>query len=80
MTNSKINLFTWNDIVIIKSYAPPNYFPGNIAVICGMEKVKSEELSSLYNIEFGNWLYTIEFGDGSSIEIPEKYLEKYQSE
>ena len=79
MTDNGINLFKWNDLVMIKSYAPPFYFPGKIAVICGMEKIKSEKLSSLYNIKFGEWLYTIEFGDGSSIEIPEKYLENIKN-
>lgn len=74
----KINLFTWNELVIVKSQALSCYFPGKVAVICGMEKIKSEELSSLYAIKFGEWLYTIEFEDGSSIEIPEKYLENYQ--
>ena len=42
-----------------------------------MEQVKSEKLSNEFNIHIGDWLYTIEFGDDSSIEIPESYLEKY---
>lgn len=77
MTSNKINSFTWNDLVVIKANVPLSYFPGKMAVICGMEQVKSEKLSNKFNIKIGDWLYTVEFGDGSSIEIPEAYLEKY---
>ena len=78
MTDSKTNLFTWNDLVLIKLNAPLRYSPGKLAVICGMEQVKSEKLSKEFNIKIGDWLYTVEFGDGSSIEVPESFLEKYQ--
>lgn len=77
MINRETNLFTWNDLIVIKHNAPPPYPSGKIAVVCGMEQVKSEKLSKEFNIHIGDWLYTIEFGDGSSIEIPESYLEKY---
>lgn len=77
MINRETNLFTWNNLVVIKHNAPPPYPLGKIAVVCGMEQVKSEKLSLEFNINIGDWLYTIEFGDGSSIEIPEVYLEKY---
>lgn len=77
MTNRETNLFTWNDLIVIKYNAPSPYPSGKIAVVCGMEQIKSEKLSNEFNIRIGDWLYTIEFGDGSSIEIPESYLEKY---
>lgn len=77
MTSRKINLFTWNDLVVIKRDAPSPYPPQKMAVVCGMERVRSEGLSNEFNTDIGDWLYTIEFGDGSSIEIPELYLEKY---
>ena len=38
MGSDESNLFTWNDVVIIKPDAPLSYFPGKIAVICGMEQ------------------------------------------
>lgn len=78
MADSETNLFTWNDLVVVKLDAPLPYFPGKIAVVCGMEQVKSEKLSSEFNIKIGDRLYTIEFGDGSSIEVPEFYLENYR--
>lgn len=77
MENNESNLFTWNDVVTIKSDAPVAYFPNEIAVICGMEQIKSEKLSKEFRINIGDWLYTVEFGDGSSIEVPEVYLAKY---
>jgi hypothetical protein len=78
MINSETNLFTWNDLVVIKPNAPFSYFPGKIAVVCGMEQVKSKKLSNEYDIDIGDWLYTVEFGDGSSIEVPEFFLDRYQ--
>lgn len=72
------NQFTWNDLVVVKNNAPLVYRPGQIAVVCGMEQVKSANLALELKIKTGNWVYTIEFGDGSSIDIPEIYLEKYK--
>jgi len=74
----KLNVFTWNDLVIVKPNTPLVFHPGQIAVVCGMEQVKSTKLSLEFNINIGEWIYTIEFGDGSSIEIPELYLKKYE--
>jgi len=78
MINKKTNLFTWNDLVITRPNAAIRYFPGEITVICGMEQIKSEKLAKEFDMNIGEWLYTVEFGAGSSIEIPEKYLEKYE--
>ncbi len=78
MLNSETNLYTWNDLVVIKPNAPSSYFPGQIAVVCGIEQVKSEKLSRDYDIDIGDWLYTVEFGDGSSTEVPEHYLDRHQ--
>ena len=77
MNIGKVNLFTWNDLVIIKTSVPSSYPEGQIAVICGMEQIKSEKLAKDFKLKMGDWIYTIEFGDGSSIEISEIYLEKY---
>jgi hypothetical protein len=75
--DKETNIFNWNDLVVVTSN-PPNLYPsGTIAVVCGMEQIKSEKLANKFNLLIGDWIYTIEFGDGSSIEIPERYLEKY---
>ena len=70
------NKFTWGDPVIISIMAPSRYHPGEFASVCGMEKVKFEDFAEEYNIQKGDWVYTIEFNDGSDITIPELYLEK----
>ncbi len=72
------NFFTWNDLIKVKKEAPICYCPKHAAVICGMEKIKTESLAKKYHSKLGEWLYTIEFEDGSSIEVPECYLEPYQ--
>lgn len=69
----KKNLYTWNDLIIVKINAPSFCLPGKIAVICGMVQIQSDE----FELKIGDWIYTIEFGDGSSIEVPECYLEPY---
>lgn len=70
--------YTWNDLVMIKKGAPVQFHPGEIGVICGMSKIKFEDVAKKYHSALGNWVYTVEFGDGSDIQVPEIYLEKYQ--
>jgi hypothetical protein len=38
----------------------------------------SEKLANFYHSKINDWVYTIEYENGSSIEIPENYLEKYK--
>jgi len=71
------NKFTYNDLIQIKSEAPKFYFPEKIGVICGFTKIKTQRLVDKYKSEIGTWVYIVEFEDGSSIEVPECYLEKY---
>ena len=33
------NKFTWNDVVVIKNYAPKSFHPREMAAVCGMERV-----------------------------------------
>ena len=70
------NKFTWNEVVIVKNNAPEYLHPGEIASICGMEKIKFEDVAEEYHTKVGDWIYTIEFNDGGDITIPEIYLEK----
>jgi len=72
------NKFTYNDLIIIKAEAPKIYFPEKLGVICGFTKIKTQKLVDKYKSEIGNWIYIVEFENGSSIEIPERYLEKYE--
>lgn len=79
MKNEDIgNKFDWGESVRVANTAPIIFRPGEIVSICGMTKVKSEILANKYDVNIGEWIYTIEYLGGSDIEIPECYLEKYQ--
>lgn len=69
--------YTWNDYVSIKKNSPNLFHPGEIGVICGMSKIKFEETAKKYHSKIDDWIYTVEFGDGSDIQVPECYLEPY---
>lgn len=71
------NKFTWGDTVRIKHDAPTDLCPGKIVSVCAMVEVSSEDLPIDSNLIESTWLYTVEFGDGNSIEVPEYYLESY---
>ena len=71
--------FTWGDVAVIKDNAPPHLHPGEIVAICSVLKINLEDVKEDPTLVEPTWLYTVEFGDGSSIEVPEFYLEKYQS-
>ena len=71
--------YIWNDLVVIKKEVPAQFHPGEIGVVCGMSKIKFEDVTEKYYSELGTWFYTVEFGDGSSIELPECYLEPYDN-
>lgn len=74
------NRFDWGESVRVKNTAPISFRPGQIASVCGMTKIKSEKLASKYKSNIGEWIYTIEYVGGADIEIPERYLEKYENE
>jgi hypothetical protein len=72
------NKFTWGDAVIVKKNASPIYRPGEFASICGIDKITTQKEADELNCKNGEWIYIVEYEDGSSIEIPECYLEKYK--
>lgn len=75
-TNSPNNSkFTWGDTVIIKSTAPKHLHPGEIVSVCAVVKIEEEDVFKDPSLVEATWLYTVEFGDGSAIELPECYLE-----
>ena len=75
MNKDTDNKYSWNDVVKVKNSAPEYFHPGEIASICGLEKVKFQDVAQEYHTMIGKWIYTIEFKDGSDITIPEDYLE-----
>lgn len=59
--------FTWGDLIRVSSSAPEECRPREWGAICGVPLPSKDT-------------YTVEFGDGSSMEIPEKFLEKATNE
>ena len=66
--------FDYGDSVLIRNDAPDKYKPNNRASICGMRAAENEQTAKEFGIKLYHKIYTVEFGDGSSIEIPEIYL------
>ena len=61
----------------IKQEAPKDFHPGEIGSVCAMVEISLEDLEIDPSLIEATWLYTVEFGNGNSIEIPEYYLEAY---
>lgn len=70
--------YTWGETVRITIDAPKNYRPGELAEICSIWEIETNENSVLRGEPVGTIIYSIEFGDGTLVEIPGRYLEKYQ--
>jgi len=73
------NKFTYNDGVIIKKNSPKKFHPGESGIICGLEKISTENEAKEFFCEVGDWVYIVEFSDGSSIEVSENHLEEDQN-
>lgn len=71
----KKSKFDYGDSVKIKRSAPKEYFPGEPGSICGMDQLTVKEEAQEFLCEIGDWVYTVELPDGSSIEVAECYLE-----
>jgi hypothetical protein len=67
--------YTWGDTVRIKFTAPAHFRPSDLGEVCGMWMVETEENAAARNEPIGTITYTVEFGDGTSLQIPEQYLE-----
>lgn len=74
------NKFTWGDSIVIAKSAPTHLHPGEFASVCGFRKITAEESAKEFQCNLGDWIYTVEFSDGSDIQIAELYLEKYEDE
>lgn len=75
---SEDHKFTWGDTVLIKRSAPSHLYPGEIVSVCSVIKIDPEDVKKQPSLIEATWLYTVEFGDGNSIELPECYLELYE--
>lgn len=71
------NRFTWGDSVrVVKADGICiDWRPGSLGSICGLRTIENEKgaLSSSFTV--GTIVYTVEFADGESQQIPEEALE-----
>jgi hypothetical protein len=69
--------FTWGDTVRVaeKQGLHLAWRPGSLGAICGLRKIETERQASSSSLELGTILYTVEFEDGESVEIPGDLLE-----
>lgn len=66
--------FDWGESVEVDERAPSEFSPGKIGEVCGIHKVESHSESSAFNQPIGTVVYTIEFSNGNSAEIPQEFL------
>jgi hypothetical protein len=71
--------FKWGDTVRIASKAPSDLRPGLFGSVCGIRTIDSENLARLMKEQIGTVLLLIEFGDGHTVEIPERFLDQAES-
>jgi hypothetical protein len=70
----KANRITWGTTVSVRVGEPPQHRPGEIAEVVGITEANAH-LATKYQVALGTPLYTIEFGDGTDVELPETALE-----
>lgn len=68
--------FSWGDAVIIKQNAPQHLHPGEFGSICSIAQVISTQEAEKLECQLGAWIYTVEFENGSDVQIAEYYLDK----
>ena len=66
------NLFTWGDTVTVSVSAPTLNRPTNIGDIVGFRQANSEQTTE--DKQYSGYLYSVEFGNGETIDIPESLL------
>lgn len=66
--------FTWNDLVRVASNSPDKWRPGAVASVVGISEESGRRGSYLDEFPCGV-VYTIEFADGSSVDVEEASLE-----
>ncbi len=59
----------------IKADAPEAFRPGFLAAVCGIRLVETPEQAKQFGCAIGASLFLIEFRDGSSVEIPDEFVD-----
>lgn len=68
--------FDWGDTVRIMG--PQDL--GRVGSVCGFRIVDTDLLARQFGTNLGDWLVLVEFGDGSSKELPASRLERVEEE
>ena len=68
--------FTWGDTIRVKQNAPPKFEAGKIGSVCSVNLIETDVHANHTGAEVGEYSHTVEWIDGSDIEIPAKWLEK----
>jgi hypothetical protein len=65
---------SWGDTVRLKGNAAPE-LRGRLAAVCGIRTVENADQVAQFGRAIGTILLLVEFGDGSSTEIPQDLVE-----
>ena len=67
--------YTWGDVVTVKASAPARFRPGSTASVVALTLLETPKLAERLEVAMGTEVFTVEFGDGTAIEIPGDLLE-----
>lgn len=74
-TENPMPNFTWGDSVRVKAAAPATMRPGALAEVCAITEIENDAQAKRYDAQVGSKVYLLEFGDGTSLQIPESWIE-----
>ena len=77
-SKNRARKFEYNDLVQIVDEAPKDLPPNQIGCVCGYDFIDDPKSANFFHCPIETWVYIIEYGDGSSQEIPENYLKKWE--
>ena len=66
---------TWGAKVRVVLSAPTKLRPGELGWVCGLDTMDSESKAERRGYSLGATVYTVEFEDGSSLEMEGRFLE-----
>ena len=71
------NRFTWGDSVRVVERAGIrlDWRPGSVGSVCGFREIETDQQAASSSFSLGTIVYTVEFEDGKSAQVPEEALE-----
>lgn len=67
---------SWGSTVRVQEGAiPGGPQPPPLAAVCGIRPVDHEDIAKEFETELGTRLLLLEFGDGDTVEVPERLVE-----